>query len=282
MVADKNLRIVSKDILGGYHFNGNFKNADDLRAALEQLAGTEYAELAASETERMLQLFEQVFDHKTFTGRSGTFYAYEGLGSIYWHMVSKLHLAVQEVHQKAVADGEPAELLRRLATQYVEIGEGIGIHKSPDLYGAFPTDPYSHTPQHRGAQQPGMTGQVKEDILIRFSELGVVVRNGLLGFQPTLLRKDEILSEASSIEVVTLTEGTQTIDLESGSLCFTYCQVPVIYTIGDLEGVDVDFRDGSTRRIDSLTLDADTSRKIFARTGDVRRLRVTIAASRLS
>ncbi len=282
MVADKNLRIVSKDILGGYHFNGNFKNADDLRAALDQLAGTEYAELAASENERMLQLFEQVFDHKTFTGRSGTFYAYEGLGSIYWHMVSKLHLAVQEVHQKAVADGEPAELLRRLATQYVEIGEGIGIHKTPDLYGAFPTDPYSHTPQHRGAQQPGMTGQVKEDILIRFSELGVVVRNGLLGFQPTLLRKDEILSEASSIEVVTLTEGTQTIALEPGSLCFTYCQVPVIYTIGDREGVDADFRDGSTRRIDTLTLDADTSRKIFARTGDVRRLRVTIAASRLS
>jgi hypothetical protein len=127
-----------------------------------------------------------------------------------------------------------------------------------------------------------MTGQVKEDILIRFSELGVVVRNGLLGFQPTLLRKDEILSEASSIEVVTLTEGTQTIALEPGSLCFTYCQVPVIYTIGDREGVDVDFRDGSARRIVTLTLDADTSHKIFARTGDVRRLRVTIAASRLS
>ena len=56
---------------------------------------------------------------------------------------------------------------------YFEINAGIGAHKSPELYGAFPTDPYSHTPGGKGAQQPGMTGQVKEDILCRFGELGV-------------------------------------------------------------------------------------------------------------
>jgi hypothetical protein len=56
----------------------------------------------------------------------------------------------------------------------------------------------------------------------------------------------------------------------------------VIYSIGEHEGVDVDFIDGSSRSIDALTLDADTSRKIFARTAEVGRLRVTIAASRLS
>ena len=33
---------------------------------------------------------------QSFTGRSGAFYKYEGLGSIYWHMVSKLLVAVQE------------------------------------------------------------------------------------------------------------------------------------------------------------------------------------------
>ena len=44
----------------------------------------------------ILELFENIFDHASFTGRSGTFFAYEGLGSIYWHMVSKLLLAVQE------------------------------------------------------------------------------------------------------------------------------------------------------------------------------------------
>ena len=62
-----------------------------------------------------------------------------------------------------------------LLEHYYEINEGIGVHKSPALYGAFPTDPYSHTPAGKGAQQPGMTGQVKEDILSRFGELGVFV-----------------------------------------------------------------------------------------------------------
>ena len=47
------------------------------------------------------------------------------------------------------------------------------------LYGAFPTDPYSHTPAGKGAQQPGMTGQVKEDVISRFGELGVEVKNGV-------------------------------------------------------------------------------------------------------
>ena len=39
-------------------------------------------------------------DHTRFTGRSGTFYGYEGLGCIYWHMVSKLLLATQEQEQR--------------------------------------------------------------------------------------------------------------------------------------------------------------------------------------
>ncbi|MDZ7764140.1 MAG: hypothetical protein U5K00_06890 [Melioribacteraceae bacterium] len=56
---------------------------------------------------------------------------------------------------------------------YYEIKEGIGVHKSPEKYGAFPTDPYSHTPSFAGVQQPGMTGQVKEDFISRIRELGI-------------------------------------------------------------------------------------------------------------
>ena len=57
--------------------------------------------------------------------------------------------------------------------------KGIGAHKSPVNYGAFPSDPYSHTPAGKGAQQPGMTGQVKEDILSRFGELGLRVKEAV-------------------------------------------------------------------------------------------------------
>ena len=93
LVSDKNVQILEKDVNGDYHFSGNFKNANDLKAALLELSGTSYEALAQSETPKILQIFEEVFNHKAFTGRSGTFYGYEGLGSIYWHMVSKIAIS---------------------------------------------------------------------------------------------------------------------------------------------------------------------------------------------
>ena len=83
----------------------------------------------------MLDIFEGVFNHKAFTGRSGTFYGYEGLGSIYWHMVSKLQLAVQECCLKAISEGASDMVVGKLLEHYYEINEGIGVHKSPTLWG---------------------------------------------------------------------------------------------------------------------------------------------------
>ncbi len=86
-----------------------------------------------------------------------------------------------------------------LLDHYYEINAGIGVHKSPELYGAFPTDAYSHTPATKGAQQPGMTGQVKEDLLSRFGELGVFVEEGKIVFKPRLLKDSEFLDRSKSI-----------------------------------------------------------------------------------
>ncbi len=68
--------------------------------------------------------------------------------------------------------------------------------------GAFPTDPYSHTPGGKGAQQPGMTGQVKEDILCRFGELGMRVSNGVLAFDSSILKASEFIDETQDFEYV--------------------------------------------------------------------------------
>ncbi|MCA1803706.1 MAG: hypothetical protein LC662_14770 [Rhodothermaceae bacterium] len=89
LVADGNQQLISKDELGGYHFNGNFRNARDVKAALENLKESNYKNLVDQEAQTVLGIFEEVFNHKAFTGRSGTFYAFEGLGSIYWHMVRR-------------------------------------------------------------------------------------------------------------------------------------------------------------------------------------------------
>ena len=275
LLKDGNSTIIEKDTLGNYHFNGSFNNAESLKNALSELPVGEYGDLVKKDTDFLLGVFEEIFDHKSFTGRSGTFFGYEGLGSIYWHMVSKLLLAVQETCIRAIEEKESDETIGRLLEHYYEINEGIGVHKSPELYGAFPTDPYSHTPAGKGAQQPGMTGQVKEDILSRFGELGVFVRHGKLTFKPDLLRKEEFLKEALPFEYIGLSGNKKSILLEKGNLGFTYCQVPVIYKLSEKESLQVLFNDNSRAEFNSLSLDVPTSKKIFERTGDIVQIQVS-------
>jgi hypothetical protein len=281
LVSDGNSQIITKDINGAYHFNGNFNNANSLKEALLALEHTKYGSLAEKETSNLLKTFEAVFNHKSFTGRSGTFYGYEGLGSIYWHMVSKLQLAVQECCLKAISDHESDEIIGRLLEHYYEINEGIGAHKSPKLYGAFPTDPYSHTPGGKGAQQPGMTGQVKEDILSRIGELGVFIEDGQLTFNPCLLRDNEFLVNEKAYDYVDINKNWKQIDLEKGSLAFTYCQVPVVYKIGDENSIEVINSDQSVSKFDTLSLDKETSHNVFTRSGLVERITVNINISTL-
>lgn len=269
LVAKNNNQIIEKDCFGQFHFNGNFKNASDVEKALDSLDNTAFAQESAKDRKLVLQIFEEVFNHKAFTGRSGTFYGYEGLGSIYWHMVSKLQLAVLECCVKAFEKTESPEIIGRLLEHYYEINEGIGVHKSPKLYGAFPTDPYSHTPAGKGAQQPGMTGQVKEDILSRFGELGVFIKNGSLFFNPFLLRKNEFLTEPQIFSYIDLNFNPQSIELKANSLCFTYCQVPVIFQISDKKGITVKLSDGTIRQFAELTLDQKTSKQLFERTKEI-------------
>ena len=275
LLADGNLQVVEQDVNGVCHFNGKFNNSKSLETALNDLDAP-YKDLVASEKETLLQVFEKVFDHKSFTGRSSTFYGYEGLGSIYWHMVSKLALAVQECCIKAIEEQESEELIGRLLEHYYEINAGIGVHKSPELYGAFPTDPYSHTPGGKGAQQPGMTGQVKEDILCRFGELGVFVSNGSLIFNPRLLQNEEFLRKSMNFEYRDIQGEAKKFELKEGTLAFTYCQVPIVYELGDKTGLRVEFDGTELIESDVLRIDANTSRKVFQRTGEIDRIIVYI------
>jgi len=219
-------------------------------------------------------LYEEVFDHQSFTGRSGTFYKYEGLGCIYWHMVSKLLLAVQEVLNRAACGGEDAAQVERLISHYREIREGIGVHKSPKLYGAIPIDPYSHTPGFAGAQQPGMTGQVKEDIISRLGEMGVAVEGGRLCFRSHLVSSGEFLLEARRFYFYDVDGQQSILDLGPRTMAFTTCQVPVIFHRVGPRRIEITRDDKSRHTVESLDLDAVTSAAIFERTGAVRRLDV--------
>jgi hypothetical protein len=268
LLKDNNTQIIEKDPTGNFHFNGNFNNANSLKAAISALE-YKYQSLVEKDKNLLLTYFEEVFNHKSFTGRSGTFYGYEGLGSIYWHMVSKLLLSVQETVLEAIESRENEIIIEKLLGHYYEINEGIGAHKSPKLYGAFPTDPYSHTPAGKGAQQPGMTGQVKEDILSRFGELGVLVEAGQLKFKPGLLRKDEFLNEPKTFKYTDVNYENKHIELEKNSLCFTYCQVPIIYKLDDKMGLKLVFNNSSVFESNQMSLDLENSKRVFSRSGEI-------------
>jgi len=280
LLAKGDTSIVEKDVRNQYHFNGQFGYGKDLENALDKIEDEDLRALVLRGKDDVLDIFEQVFNHKAFTGRSGTFFGYEGLGSIYWHMVSKLLLATQECCLQAMEQEESDEVIGRLLEHYYEIQAGIGVHKSPKLYGAFPTDPYSHTPAGRGAQQPGMTGQVKEDILAHWGELGVYMKDGLLHFNPSLLREEEFLSEPGAFSLVHLDGEMASIPYPENSLVFTYCQVPVIYVKGNESKITVETMSG-VNQFDQLHLSKEMTNQLTARSGEIVKIIVHVLESQL-
>lgn len=281
LVANGNNQIISSDIKGNYHFNGNFKNSNDLNDGLQLLEKTTLKNATEKEFEKVAELYEKVFNHKEFTGRSGTFYGYEGLGSIYWHMVSKLALAVSENLVSAHKNNESKATIEALTKHYYEIVEGIGVHKSPQQYGAFPTDAYSHTPSNKGAQQPGMTGQVKEDILCRWSELGIQISNGTLCFDPFFLNPQEFSRMPLSFNYYDVNGQEQLLKTDENSLAFTFCQVPFVYQLGNENKTVIHLTNGEIVETDEAELPLQLSQEIFNRSHKVKSVTLSFTANNL-
>lgn len=278
MLAAGDTTIVLRDVDGGVHFHASFSNAGFLSRALDGLESGAYGDAVRAERGRILDIYEEVFDHRSFTGRSGTFYKYEGLGSIYWHMVSKLLVAVDEAWIDALSRGADAAKVARLGEHYREIREGIGVHKSPRDYGAIPTDPYSHTPAFAGAQQPGMTGQVKEDLISRCSDMGVVVEDGRIRFAPERVN-GEFLETPGAFNYVAVDGRGARLHLGAGTMGYTLCQVPIVlHRSGDprIEVTRIEPTPVDTTRVETtgLVLDEAASAAIFDRSGEIARLDV--------
>jgi len=268
LIENNNTSILKADVARNYHFNGSFRNAKVLESALNKLPES-YQSLVNQEKETILAVYESMFDHQSFTGRSGTFFGYEGLGSIYWHMVSKLLLTVEEVYIDAINNHSHHEIIGRLKQHYYEIKAGVGVYKSPQLYGAFPTDAYSHTPEHSGAKQPGMTGQVKEDVISRMGELGVRVRNGEISFELELINENEFTTQLTTFNYIDLNGERKQIELKTKQLAFTICQVPVLYTCAIPQDILITFTDGRRQAAGRPTIPKNISQSIFKRTHKV-------------
>ncbi len=258
MLKKGDYRILTTDKKGQYHFHSDFNNVSFLRSKLESVK-TEY-QTSNAELKTIERLYEKVFDHQSFTGRSGTFYKYEGLGCIYWHMVSKLVLAIAENLERFNNEKIDQITLEKLTCHYYEVKAGIGAHKSPKLFGAFPFDPYSHTPTMAGVQQPGMTGLVKEDIISRFFELGVLIENGCISINPFILKSEEFIHSGN----------------ERPHLSFSYCSVPFEYQQDGRNGIELIFTDGTNEKIEGYSLNHNQSQLVFNRDKRIKKIVVSL------
>jgi len=278
-IVESESDVLRMDLNGNLHFSGSFRNVGDLQGALDQLAkDADFTELVSSQRDLLCEQYENTFNHRQFIGRSTSFFGYEGLGSIYWHMVSKLCLASQECLVEAIKSGADQESVAGLRHCYREIRDGIASKKSPQLYGAFPTDPYSHTPAGGGAQQPGMTGQVKEDILVRFCELGVRINDGCFSLDSALFEVDELFQYPSTFDFVCVSGEQRSLELDANTFAFTFCQVPVVLhavTVDSLMPhgtIQITRADQSMQQFRNGVLGREQSQSLFSRSGEIRRI----------
>jgi hypothetical protein len=191
-------------------------------------------------------------------------------------MVSKLLLSVNECYYQALKENTDEETLGKIISHYYEIRAGIGLNKTPEVYGAFPTDAYSHTPGNAGAQQPGMTGQVKEDILARFGELGVFVSEGKVYFDSSLLRKEEFLKTTQEFNYYNIENDSKRIKVKANSLVFTYCQTPIIYSLSGHTEISVSMNSGEQVTLNGNVLTSEISKSLFERRNEIESIEVKL------
>jgi hypothetical protein len=128
-----------------------------------------------------------------------------------------------------------------------------------------------------------MTGQVKEDLISRFSDLGIVVADGRIRFVPERVN-GEFLAAPGAFHFVAVDGSDARLDLAAGTMGCTLCQVPVVlHRTGDrrVEVTRVEAPRGAPTDVETtdLALDQAASAAIFDRSGEIARLDVFLGAA---
>ncbi len=234
--------IVCRDEQGTLHFGAGMTTQKALEQALE---ASEYSE---ADKKLLLAQFESLFGHQRFTGRSQVMYKYEGIGCIYWHQNAKMALAILEQALSCRHDRAQAQSVLQA---YRDVISHFLYRKDSAACQAIPIEPYSHSSFDGKSQQPGMTGQVKESVIMRRGELGVIVENGQIKFDPWFIAPAEFD--------------------EKGCLSLTVCGIPVRYVPGEQGDASINIRyaSGNTAHVAGAALPESISREVFHRSKDI-------------
>ena len=123
-----------------------------------------------------------------------------------------------------------------------------------------------------------MTGQVKEEILTRFGELGCFVKKGEIHFNPKLLRTSEFLVKTENFFYTNTNNKDCQIKVEKNQLAFTYCQVAIIYELSKRDKWLIEYfeKSGKIKKIENNTLNFKLSKQIFERKNNIEFLKLYI------
>ena len=266
LLADNDTSLIVRDIKGCVRFAPGITCGGALDYVLK--SEWKYKRLSMQEYSLITECFESVFGHSAFIGRSQVMYKYEGIGCIYWHQNSKLLVSLSE---SCIASDEPQET-EYIKKIYHEYRNGMGFNKTPEEWGAFPQDDYSFTAYRGGANQPVMTGQVKEDIILRFYELGVRIRNGSIVFDCTAVREEDFLKASTVFKYIDIYGNEKSITADENSLVFTFCQVPIVYKRSGNMKISAYYQSGQKNVIKSNILPENISQNIFRRNGKTKKI----------
>ncbi len=233
-------KIIVGDVNNALHFAPSITTRQQLEQALVR------SSYSKDECSKLVEIFEATFNHNTFTGRSQVMYKFEGIGCVYWHQNAKFALAVLET---AIRTHMESKDVAKVYDAYREVTKGFIYRKTPKECSAIPIEPYSHTSFNGTSEQPGMTGQVKESVIMRRGELGVVVNDGCLSFLPYFVAGEEFD--------------------ENGEICFSVCGTSVKYIKNNGMGMKITFADNTVLTCAEEKLPAEISKAIFVRDGSV-------------
>ena len=114
-----------------------------------------------------------------------------------------------------------------------------------------------------------MTGQVKEDILSRFAELGVQIKDSTLSFGLDLFDRDELLESEGEFTYCNVAGEFKMEPVPTRGFAYTLFQVPIIYQPSESDSIQVTLADGKEVSFEGTSLDEATSQLLFSRTGEV-------------
>jgi hypothetical protein len=128
-----------------------------------------------------------------------------------------------------------------------------------------------------------MTGQVKEEIVARFGELGVLVKGGAVEFEPALLRPCEFVAVPQPFRYLDVSGAWQVLTVPAHGLAFTWCQVPLLYRVDESvkSNLSVYWESGEHQVLPALSLPTEVAQQLFQRSGRIQRIELVLTSRQL-